>query len=66
MTEKLRTKLVDKGYRYIIRVTKVDFAVTKAEQPFKDSDDFDIYTCNQNESLNPLQIGKPYLLTETL
>ena len=33
---------------------------------FKDSDDFDIYTCNQNESLNPLHIGKPYLLTETL
>ena len=64
MTKRLVDTLIKKGYKYVIRTGKAEFCVTKAEMPFKDNDDFDVYECSKNETVKDLIIGTIYDLSK--
>ena len=64
MTKRLVDTLIKKGYKYVIRTGKIEFCVTKAEMPFKDDDDFDVYECNKNETVKDLIVGRTYDLSK--
>ena len=64
MTKRLVDTLIKKGYKYVIRTGKTEFCATKAEIPFKDDDDFDVYECNNNETVKGLIVGRTYGLSK--
>ena len=64
MTKRLVGTLIKKGYKYVIRTGKTEFCATKAEIPFKDDDDFDVYECNKNETVKGLIVGRTYGLSK--
>ena len=64
MTKRLVDTLIKKGYKYVIRTGKTEFSATKAEMPFKDDDDFDVYECNKNETVKDLIVGRTYDLSK--
>ena len=64
MTKRLVDTLIKKGYKYVIRTGKTEFCATKAEMPFKDDDDFDVYECNENETVKDLIVGRTYDLSK--
>ena len=64
MTKRLVGILIKKGYKYVIRTDKTEFCATKAEMPFKDDDDFDVYECNKNETVKDLIVGRTYDLSQ--
>ena len=64
MTKRLVDTLIKKGYKYVIRTGKTEFSATKAEMPFKDDDDFDVYECSKNETVKDLIIGTIYDLSK--
>ena len=64
MTKRLVDTLIKKGYKYVIRTGKTEFCATKAEMPFKDADDFDVYECNKNETVKDLIVGRTYDLSK--
>lgn len=64
MTKRLVNTLIKKGYKYVIRTDKAEFWATKAEMPFKDDDDFDVYECNKNETVKDLVVGTTYNLSK--
>ena len=64
MTKRLVDTLIEKGYKYVIRTGKTEFCATKAEMPFKDDDDFDVYECSENETVKDLIIGRTYDLSK--
>ena len=64
MTKRLVDTSIKKGYKYVIRTGKTEFSATKAEMPFKDDDDFDVYECNKNETVKDLIVGRTYDLSK--
>ena len=64
MTQKLIKKLIAQNYKYIARSNDREFCVTKAEMPFKDDDDFDVYECSKNETVKDLVVGTTYDLSK--
>ena len=64
MTKRLVDTLMEKGYKYVIRTGKTEFSATKAEMPFKDDDDFDVYECSKNETVKDLVVGITYDLSK--
>lgn len=64
MTKRLVDTLIKKGYKYVIRTGKTEFSATKAEMPFKDDDDFDVYECSKNETVKDLAVGTTYDLSK--
>ena len=64
MTKRLVDTLIKKGCKYVIRTGKTEFSATKAEMPFKDDDDFDVYECSKNETVKDLIVGRTYDLSK--
>ena len=64
MTKRLVDTFIKKCYKYIILSCKIEFCSTKAEMPFKDDDDFDVYECSKNETVKDLIVGKTYDLSK--
>ena len=64
MTKILVDTLIKKSYKYVIRTGKTEFCATKAEMPFKDDDDFDVYECSKNETVKDLQMWNIYKLED--
>ena len=64
MTKRLVDTLIKKGYKYVIRTGKTEFSATKAEMPFKDDDDFDVYECSKNETVKDLIVSRTYDLSK--
>ena len=64
MTKRLVDTLIKKGYKYVIRTGNTEFCATKAEMPFKDDDDFDVYECDKNETVKDLVVGTIYDLSK--